>query len=121
MGVYTGFFKAFQNAGAASGWKIDASHVPYLHFLIACWVLIFISFPGAYWVAFTTKETSGYSEEIEQDQQDRIEHDKLGSDEVKTNDVTQKTYEGEEADDVKEVDDVKETDDEDKAHAESRA
>lgn len=113
--MYTGFFKAFQNAGAASGWKIDASHVPYLHFLIACWVLIFISFPGAYWVAFTTKETSGYSEEIEQDQQDRIEHDKLGSDEVKANDVAQTTYEG------KEADDVKETDDEDKAHAESRA
>jgi hypothetical protein len=78
LGLYTGFFKAFQNAGAASGWKIDASHVPYIHFLIACWVLIFISFPGAFWVAFTTEETTGYREEIEQDKQERIEHEKLG-------------------------------------------
>jgi hypothetical protein len=109
LGVYTGFFKAFQNAGAASGWKIDASHVPYLHFLIACWVLIFISFPGAYWVAFTTKETTGYSEEIEQEQQDRIEHDKLGIDEVKT------------TDEAKATDEVKETDHENKTYVESQA
>lgn len=69
---------AFQNAGAASGWKIDASHVPYLHFLIACWVLVFVSFPGAFWVAFLTADTTGYTEEIEQEKQERIEHEKLG-------------------------------------------
>lgn len=80
LGVYTGFFKAWQNAGAAAGWKIDGSSVTYLNFLIACWVLVLISFPGAFWVAFTTKETTGYSEEIEKDQQQRLEHEKLGDD-----------------------------------------
>ncbi|KAI9285215.1 hypothetical protein BC943DRAFT_306137 [Umbelopsis sp. AD052] len=106
LGVYTGFFKAFQNAGAASGWKVDASHVPYLHFLIACWVLILISFPGAYWVAFTTKETSGYSEEIEQDQHDRIEQDKLGGDAATTSEAAKVTDEDTKSSDVKEIEHV---------------
>jgi hypothetical protein len=78
LGLYTGFFKAWQNAGAAAGWKIDASNVNFLHFLIACWVLVLISFPGAFWVAVTTKETTGYSEEIEKDKQERLEREKLG-------------------------------------------
>ncbi|KAG2175373.1 hypothetical protein INT43_001020 [Umbelopsis isabellina] len=80
LGLYTGFFKAWQNAGAAAGWKIDASGVNFLHFLIACWVLVLIAFPGAFWVAFTTSETTGYSEEIEKDQQERLEREKLGDD-----------------------------------------
>ncbi|KAJ2958795.1 hypothetical protein NQZ79_g5635 [Umbelopsis isabellina] len=91
LGLYTGFFKAWQNAGAAAGWKIDASNVNFLHFLIACWVLVLVAFPGAFWVAYTTTETTGYSEEIEKDQQERLEREKLGDDAEleETKDATQ--------------------------------
>ncbi|ORX54924.1 MFS general substrate transporter [Hesseltinella vesiculosa] len=79
LSLYTGIFKLVQNGGAVSGWRIDATHVPYLNFLIACWVLVFISFPGMFWVAWTTEDVTGYTEEIQEAKDhDHIETEKVG-------------------------------------------
>ncbi|KAF8530012.1 MFS general substrate transporter [Hysterangium stoloniferum] len=59
---FAGFFRALQSAGAAGSFGMDAVNTPFLNELLAGWALMLASFPLAFIVIRTIKETS-YSEE----------------------------------------------------------
>ena len=55
---YSGLYKALQSAGSAGSFGMDAVMTPYLNELLASWIMLLVSFPLAYLVLRTIKETN---------------------------------------------------------------
>ncbi|KAH9948043.1 MFS general substrate transporter [Amylocystis lapponica] len=55
---YAGLYKAFQSAGAAGSFGMDAVATPFLNEILASWIMMLVSFPLAYVVLRTVKETN---------------------------------------------------------------
>ncbi|EMD34617.1 hypothetical protein CERSUDRAFT_116782 [Gelatoporia subvermispora B] len=61
---YAGLYKAVQSAGAAGSFGMDAVNTPFLNEHLASWCMMLASFPFAYVVIRTVKETNYDSEEV---------------------------------------------------------
>jgi len=59
---YAGIYKAMQSAGSAGSFGMDAVATPFLNEILASWLLMVVSFPLAYFVVRTIKETN-YNDE----------------------------------------------------------
>lgn len=59
---FTGFYKAIQSAGGAGSFGMDAASTPFLNEMLACWIMMLVSFPLAGIVIWGIKDTS-YTEE----------------------------------------------------------
>ncbi|EIN11162.1 hypothetical protein PUNSTDRAFT_50256 [Punctularia strigosozonata HHB-11173 SS5] len=59
-----GIYKALQSAGAAGSFGMDAVATPYLNELLASWLMMLVSFPLAFLVIRTIKETNYEDEEV---------------------------------------------------------
>ncbi|KAF8530043.1 MFS general substrate transporter [Hysterangium stoloniferum] len=55
---YAGFYKAIQSAGVAGSFAMDAVATPYLNEHLASWGLMLVSFPPAFLVVRSIKETN---------------------------------------------------------------
>lgn len=55
---YAGFYKAMQSAGAAVAFGIDAAGVRLRWACMACWIVVFVSFPGIFAVANKVTQTN---------------------------------------------------------------
>ncbi|KAJ8661466.1 hypothetical protein O0I10_002732 [Lichtheimia ornata] len=55
---YAGFYKAMQSAGAAVAFGIDAAGVRLRWACMACWIVVFVSFPGIFAVANKITQTN---------------------------------------------------------------
>ncbi|KAI0074214.1 MFS general substrate transporter [Panus rudis PR-1116 ss-1] len=61
---FAGMYKAIQSAGEAGSFGMDAVSTPLLNEHLASWVLLLVSYPGAYLVIRTIKETNYNDEEV---------------------------------------------------------
>ncbi|KAI0360291.1 MFS general substrate transporter [Trametes cingulata] len=61
---YAGLYKALQSAGAAGSFGMDAVATPFLNEHLASWVLMLVSFPLAWLVLRTVKETNYEDEKV---------------------------------------------------------
>ncbi|KAF8530059.1 MFS general substrate transporter [Hysterangium stoloniferum] len=61
---FAGFYKAIQSAGAAGSFGMDAVKTPYLNEQLASWILMLVSFPPAFLVIRTIKETNYDDEQM---------------------------------------------------------
>jgi len=59
---FAGFYKAIQSAGAAGSFGMDAVSTPFLNELLGSWIMMLVSFPLAYLVIRSIKDTN-YTEE----------------------------------------------------------
>ncbi|KAF7967169.1 hypothetical protein HWV62_13181 [Athelia sp. TMB] len=55
---YAGFYKAIQSAGSAGSFGMDAVATPFLNEILGSWILTLVSFPLAFLVLRTIKETN---------------------------------------------------------------
>ena len=55
---FAGLYKAVQSAGAAGSFGMDAVKTPYLNEHLASWIMMLVSFPLAWLVIRTIKETN---------------------------------------------------------------
>jgi len=55
---YAGFYKAIQSAGSAGSFGMDAVGTPFLNEHLASWILMLVSFPLAFLVIRSIKETN---------------------------------------------------------------
>ncbi|CAL1708425.1 unnamed protein product [Somion occarium] len=60
---FAGLYKAVQSAGAAGSFGMDAVATPYLNEHLASWILMLVSYPLAFLVIRTVKETNYDDEE----------------------------------------------------------
>jgi len=61
---FAGFYKAIQSAGGAGSFGMDAVATPYLNELLASWIVMLVSFPCAFLVIRTIKETNYEDEKM---------------------------------------------------------
>ncbi|KAI0819382.1 MFS general substrate transporter [Trametes gibbosa] len=61
---YAGLYKALQSAGEAGSFGMDAVKTPFLNEHLASWILMLVSFPLAWLVLRTVKETNYGDEEV---------------------------------------------------------
>ncbi|KAF8582939.1 MFS general substrate transporter [Ramaria rubella] len=61
---YAGFYKAIQSAGAAGSFGMDAVKTPFLNEHLATWCLMLTSFPLAFLVVRSIKETNYEDEKV---------------------------------------------------------
>ncbi|EIW52066.1 MFS general substrate transporter [Trametes versicolor FP-101664 SS1] len=61
---YAGLYKALQSAGEAGSFGMDAVSTPFLNEQLASWILMLVSFPLAWLVLRTVKETNYGDEEV---------------------------------------------------------
>ena len=61
---YAGLYKALQSAGSAGSFGMDAVSTPFLNEHLASWILMLASFPLAYLVLRTVKETNYEDERV---------------------------------------------------------
>ncbi|KAI0074220.1 MFS general substrate transporter [Panus rudis PR-1116 ss-1] len=61
---FAGLYKALQSAGSAGSFGMDAVATPLLNEHLASWLLMIISYPGAFLVIRTIKETNYEDEEV---------------------------------------------------------
>jgi len=61
---YAGFYKAIQSAGSAGSFGMDAVATPYLNEHLASWIMMIVSFPCAFLVIRTIKETNYEDEKM---------------------------------------------------------
>ncbi|KAI0366073.1 MFS general substrate transporter [Pilatotrama ljubarskyi] len=61
---YAGLYKALQSAGSAGSFGMDAVATPFLNEHLASWVLMLVSFPLAWLVLRTVKETNYEDEKV---------------------------------------------------------
>ncbi|KAF8582948.1 MFS general substrate transporter [Ramaria rubella] len=61
---FAGFYKAIQSAGAAGSFGMDAVATPFLNEHLASWVLMLVSFPPAFFVIRSIKETNYDDENV---------------------------------------------------------
>jgi len=61
---YAGLYKAVQSAGSAGSFGMDAVLTPYLNELLASWIMMLFSFPLAFLVIRTIKETNYDDEKV---------------------------------------------------------
>ena len=59
---YAGLYKALQSAGSAGSFGMDAVSTPFLNEHLASWIMLLVSFPLAWLVLRTVKETN-YADE----------------------------------------------------------
>lgn len=62
---YAGFYKALQSAGAAISFGIDACDIPLKWECLISWILVMVSFPFMYMVAFKISDTNVLSEDVQ--------------------------------------------------------
>ncbi|CCM01346.1 uncharacterized protein FIBRA_03396 [Fibroporia radiculosa] len=55
---YAGLYKAMQSAASAGSYGMDAVATPFLNEILASWMLLVVSFPLAFWVIHSIKETN---------------------------------------------------------------
>ncbi|TBU47920.1 MFS general substrate transporter [Dichomitus squalens] len=61
---YAGLYKALQSAGSAGSFGMDAVATPFLNEHLASWILMLVSFPLAFLVLRTVKETNYDDEQV---------------------------------------------------------
>ncbi|KAF8512978.1 MFS general substrate transporter [Gautieria morchelliformis] len=61
---FAGFYKAIQSAGAAGSFGMDAVATPLLNELLASWIMMLVSFPLAFLVIRSIKETNYDDEQM---------------------------------------------------------
>ncbi|EIN11170.1 hypothetical protein PUNSTDRAFT_98209 [Punctularia strigosozonata HHB-11173 SS5] len=61
---FAGIYKAIQSAGGAGSFGMDAVATPYLNELLASWIMMLVSFPLAFLVIRTIKETNYEDEQV---------------------------------------------------------
>ena len=61
---YAGLYKALQSAGSAGSFGMDAVATPFLNEHLASWIMLLVSFPLAYLVLRTIKETNYEDEKV---------------------------------------------------------
>lgn len=61
---FAGIYKAIQSAGSAGAYGMDAVLTPLLNEHLACWSMLLFSFPLAFLVIRTIKETNYGDEEV---------------------------------------------------------
>ncbi|OCH83821.1 MFS general substrate transporter [Obba rivulosa] len=61
---YAGLYKAVQSAGSAGSFGMDAVNTPFLNEHLASWIMMLASFPFAFVVIHTIRETNYDSEEV---------------------------------------------------------
>ena len=61
---FAGIYKAVQSAGGAGSFGMDAVLTPFLNEHLASWLMMLASFPLAYLVIRTIKETSYEDEQV---------------------------------------------------------
>ena len=61
---YAGMYKALQSAGSAGSFGMDAVATPFLNEHLASWIMLLVSFPLAYLVLRTIKETNYDDEQV---------------------------------------------------------
>jgi len=61
---YAGLYKAVQSAGGAGSFGMDAVDTPYLNELLASWLMMLFSFPLAFLVIHSIKETNYDDEQV---------------------------------------------------------
>ncbi|OSX63732.1 hypothetical protein POSPLADRAFT_1180600 [Postia placenta MAD-698-R-SB12] len=61
---FAGLYKALQSAGAAGSFGMDAVETPFLNELLASWIMMLASFPLAFLVIRTIKETNYGDEQM---------------------------------------------------------
>ncbi|OCH83583.1 hypothetical protein OBBRIDRAFT_552680 [Obba rivulosa] len=61
---YAGLYKAVQSAGSAGSFGMDAVNTPFLNEHLASWIMMLVSFPFAFLVVHTIRETNYDSEEV---------------------------------------------------------
>ena len=61
---YAGLYKALQSAGSAGSFGMDAVATPFLNEHLASWLMMLASFPFAYAVVRTVKETNYEDEKV---------------------------------------------------------
>ncbi|OSX56942.1 hypothetical protein POSPLADRAFT_1158233 [Postia placenta MAD-698-R-SB12] len=61
---FAGMYKAVQSAGAAGAFGMDAVETPFLNELLASWIMMLFSFPFAFLVLRTVKETNYNDEQV---------------------------------------------------------
>ena len=69
---YAGLYKALQSAGSAGSFGMDAVSTPFLNEHLASWIMMLVSFPLAYLVIRTVKETNYNDEKM--DYVDDVKH-----------------------------------------------
>ena len=62
---YAGLYKALQSAGSAGSFGMDAVATPFLNEHLASWLMMLASFPFAYAVIRTIKETNYQDEHMD--------------------------------------------------------
>ncbi|KAI9061564.1 MFS general substrate transporter [Trametes sanguinea] len=76
---YAGLYKALQSAGSAGSFGMDAVMTPYLNEHLASWLMLLASFPLAYLVVRTIKETNYEDEAVVYVDDVRREHAEAGA------------------------------------------
>ncbi|RDX45382.1 MFS general substrate transporter [Lentinus brumalis] len=61
---YAGLYKALQSAGAAGSFGMDAVKTPFLNEHLASWIMLLVSFPLAWLVIRTVKESNYADEDV---------------------------------------------------------
>ena len=61
---FAGLYKAIQSAGAAGSFGMDAVLTPLLNEHLASWIMMLVSFPLAFLVLRTVKETNYEDEQV---------------------------------------------------------
>ena len=61
---YAGLYKALQSAGSAGSFGMDAVATPFLNEHLASWTMMLFSFPLAFLVLRTVKETNYEDEKV---------------------------------------------------------
>lgn len=61
---YAGLYKAMQSAGSAGSFGMDAVLTPLLNEHLASWLMLLVSFPLAFLVIRTVKETNYEDEKV---------------------------------------------------------
>jgi len=83
---FAGFYKAIQSAGSAGSFGMDAVATPFLNELLASWILMLASFPLAFIVIRSVKETNYddekmvYVDDIKADHAEQGQGDRGSSD-----------------------------------------
>ncbi|KIJ47920.1 hypothetical protein M422DRAFT_28710 [Sphaerobolus stellatus SS14] len=89
---YAGFYKALQSAGAAGSFGMDAVNTPFLNELLGSWIMMLVSFPLAFLVIRTVKETN-YADEnmvyVDDLKQEQVERGSDGDEKEKHTDEHQ--------------------------------
>ena len=61
---YAGVYKAFQSAGSAGAYGMDAVLTPLLNEHLASWIMMLCTFIPAFFVIYTIKETNYADEKV---------------------------------------------------------